>query len=136
MDCLSSDGSFASVLWETVEDPGAWATGLKRGAKVTVVRTVHGMTDTGWKQAKQEMQHILLVSARTQDTGDLLPDLVTEPIVQLASSVLEKRRPVLHFLRPATWESLCSMLEEEHDPRFFHVVHFDIHGFYDKSTSK
>ncbi|CAM1506010.1 Fc.00g116470.m01.CDS01, partial [Cosmosporella sp. VM-42] len=130
---LPTDRVLAELPWEALENYEYWHRAVYPGASICVVRSVAGREDLlNQSQAIQSsiaIKNILLISSRSKDARDILPDLLTLPIVGHTESIPVAQRPQLHFARPATWDHILDMLKE-HGPDYFDVVHFDVHGAY------
>jgi hypothetical protein len=128
-----TDPRLGELPWEALEDTSNWHGAVRPDASICVVRSVEGdKGDHGQSQAihpSGPVKNILLISSRSLKSRDILPDLLSLPIVGLVESLPVDQKPRLHFARPATWGNVCSLLEK-HGPGFFDVVHFDVHGLY------
>ncbi|EWY79350.1 hypothetical protein FOYG_17485 [Fusarium oxysporum NRRL 32931] len=132
----SSNSSLAGFPWEALEDVDNWHGAIRPGTPICVVRSTLGLDPHDGPSMPRTIcpsafrcRNVLLISSRSLDSRDILPDLLTLPLVGLVESLPVDRRPRLHFARPATWSNVCALIKA-HEPGFFDIVHFDVHGVY------
>ena len=123
------------IHWEILENLDYWTT--FRPCTVSVVRAADQLgpamkisTAPTSIQNPMRQQHILAISARSNQKDDIPHRLITRPILEVVQE--EQRRteepPKLQIVRPGTFAGLAKVLED-YSAGHFDVVHFDLHGF-------
>lgn len=121
-----------SLPWELLHTHTGFLA-LSTRQTVSIVRRLPEDTSKPYIVPFAPPLRVLLVTARPKsedfvDPRSIARELVNELQEQVAAGTI-----VLEFLRPATFEKLCSRLRDEKHP--VHVLHFDGHGSFDKGNN-
>ncbi|KAF2272880.1 uncharacterized protein EI97DRAFT_469988 [Westerdykella ornata] len=144
LEIHGSDGSnskLSSLHWELLENVELWPS--PRPKSVCVVRVPFKEQEDGSvaEAAKifpqpDKVLNIIVVSARPGGTGDIPHRVVSRKIADIIRRLPqhEADRVRLHLVRPATIDALEETLSQLDKPEYLNIVHFDVHGEYDKGN--
>lgn len=115
------------IFWESLEEVKLWPEDI-RPSGVRVSRSLKAVEEITKDSTILGERHVLVCTARPNSDQDIPHRLVTRHIVNVATH----SGTHIEIVRPGTFSAFEERLMA-HEPGYFDLVHFDLHGFDDGS---